>query len=136
MRRALLDTNLYIDWMNAGEREAIILGASLVRHLSTVVLMELEAGCTTLAARRAVQDLSRAFARVGRVVPPSRAAWASAGLVLRQLRSSGREIRRSSLVNDTLIALTARDLGATVFTKDSSDFTAIRRVVDFSLSVV
>ena len=67
---------------------------------------------------------------------PSPAAWKRAGAVLRGLRSRGREVRRASLVNDMLIALTARDTGATVFTRDGSDFGVIRKLVDFSLMVV
>lgn len=136
MNRVLLDTNVYIAWMNAGEHEGLVVGSGLVRHMSTVVLMELEAGATTLAARRAVNELSRAYERAGRLVVPSRDVWRRAGAVLRGLRSRGREIRRSSLVHDVLIALTARDIGASVFTNDASDFGAIRKVVDFSLSIV
>ncbi len=136
MKRALLDTNVYIDWLNAGHHEPLVLGPGLVRHMSTVVLMELEAGATTLAARRAIGQLSLAFERTGRLVAPSPAAWKRAGSVLRGLRARGREVRRASVVNDMLIALTARDIGATVFTRDSSDFAAIRRLVDFSLIAV
>jgi predicted nucleic acid-binding protein len=136
VRRALLDTNVYIGWMNAGEHEALVLGPGLVRHMSAVVRMELEAGATTVAARRAVGHLSSAFERTGRLVVPSVSAWKRVGGVLRALRSKGREVRRSSLVHDVLIALTARDIGATVFTNDGSDFTAIRKLVDFSLTIV
>jgi predicted nucleic acid-binding protein len=49
---------------------------------------------------------------------------------------AGREVRRASLVNDVLIALTARSLGATLYTADGEDFKAIRRVRDFALQVV
>lgn len=49
---------------------------------------------------------------------------------------AGQEVRRASLVNDVLIALTARQLGATLCTADDEDFRAIRRVRDFSLEVV
>ena len=57
-------------------------------------------------------------------------------LALRALRLAGREIRRASLVNDVLIALTARRLGATVCTGNTDDFEAIRRVRNFSLRAV
>jgi len=52
------------------------------------------------------------------------------------LRLAGHEIRRASLVNDLLIALTARQMGATVYTSDLQDFEAIRRIRDFSLRAV
>jgi predicted nucleic acid-binding protein len=37
-------------------------------------------------------------------------------------------------VNDVLIALTARDIGAVVLTNDASDFAAIAQVLDFSFA--
>ena len=40
------------------------------------------------------------------------------------------------LAYGVLIALTARHLGATLYTANADDFTAIRRVRDFSLEVV
>ncbi len=44
-------------------------------------------------------------------------------------------MRRASLVNDVLIALTARAIGATLYTADG-DFEAIRQVRAFALRVV
>lgn len=136
MKRVILDTNVYISFINTGAHEPVMLGSGFVRHMRTVVLMELEAGAGTPAARRAVSRLARAFDATGRVLPPSTAAWKRAGRILHGLRTGGREIRRASLVNDVLIALTARDIGATVITSDVSDFSAIRRLVDFSFDAV
>jgi predicted nucleic acid-binding protein len=79
---------------------------------------------------------TNAFERTNRLLPPSTTAWARAGTVLRKLRESGREIRRSSLVHDLLIALTARDIGATVLTSHESDFASIRKYLDFSFEVI
>jgi len=42
----------------------------------------------------------------------------------------------SSLVNDVLIALSARSVGATVVTSNAKDFTAIREIRPFKLTVV
>jgi predicted nucleic acid-binding protein len=39
-------------------------------------------------------------------------------------------------VHDVLIALTARAIGATVYTSDAADFEAIRRVERFKLEIV
>ena len=44
-------------------------------------------------------------------------------------------VRRASLLNDLLIALTARDLGAVLLTRDESDFSSIREVVPFTFEV-
>jgi predicted nucleic acid-binding protein len=70
------------------------------------------------------------------LVAPSPSQFDEAGLVLRALRLAGREIRQASLVNDVLIALTARHLGATLYSGDVEDFEAIQRVRDFSLKAV
>ena len=40
------------------------------------------------------------------------------------------------LVNDCLIALASRQIGATVFTHNGRDFAAIRQLVSFKLVVV
>jgi predicted nucleic acid-binding protein len=41
MRRLVFDTNVCIDWINAGRHEAVIFQREAVRHLSAVVVMEL-----------------------------------------------------------------------------------------------
>ena len=83
-----------------------------------------------------MKQLADTFARLGRLAAPSSTAFRRAGPLLRSLRARGREIHRAAFVNDVLIALTARELGATVLTSDASDFGAIQRVLDFSLTVV
>jgi predicted nucleic acid-binding protein len=134
-RRAIFDTNVYIDWLNAGLHEELLVGRGFVRYLSAVVLMELRTGATMLPARRAVDQLARAYGSGGRVVAPPVDVFDRAGRTLQRLREAGREIRRASLVQDVLIALTARALGATLFTADE-DYEAIRAVLDFDLEWV
>ena len=81
------------------------------------------------AGKRVAGFSAAAFARADRVLVPSGAVYEDAGHVLRALGSS-------SLVNDVLIALSARMIGATVVTSNSRDFTAIREVCPFKLTVV
>ena len=108
-----------------------------MRYLSSVVQMELRVGAATRPARRLLDQLIRAHAASARLVAPSAPVFDEAGLVLRALRTAGRDVRHASLVNDVLIALTARRLGATLYTTgDAEDFRAIRGVRDFSLEVV
>jgi predicted nucleic acid-binding protein len=135
VKRVLLDTNLYIDWLNAGTREPLFLGPGLVRYLSAVVLLELRAGARTRSARHAVDALARAYRAGGRLLPPSADAFDRAGSVLRKLKVAGLEVRAASLVNDVLIAETARTIGATVVTANRSDFEAIQSVEAFSLEI-
>ena len=79
-----------------------------------------------------------AFDRVGRILVPSGAAWQDAGHVLRALqeRRGDRVTGAASLVNAVLIALSACAIRATVLTSDARDFTAIREIRPFELTVV
>ena len=79
-----------------------------------------------------------AFDRADRILVPSGAVYEDAGHVLRALQESrGYQVQRSpSLVNDVLIALSARSIGATVMTSNARDFAAIRAVRPFKLTIV
>jgi len=39
MERVIFDTDLYIDWLREGAREELLVGASFLRYMSTVVLL-------------------------------------------------------------------------------------------------
>lgn len=138
MERVVFDSDLYIDWINVGSREELLLGRWFARYMSTVVLLELQAGALDPAAAKAVGDLYRAFTRTGRLISPSPESYWRAGSVLRVLqRRHGFDLRtRFRLVNDCLIALSSRQVGATVITRNRRDFRLIQQVVPFSLLVV
>lgn len=136
MIKAVFDTNLYVGWMRDGSHEDLMLDREFARYLSAVVQLELRAGTTTTRATRAVDQLVAAYARGGRRLVPAAEVFDQAGTILKRLRSNGREVRRASLVNDVLIAVSARVVGATVFTADAADFEAIHEVWPFELRVV
>ena len=138
MRRVVIDTNIYVDWLNAGLHENIVFQRNSIKHLSAVVLMELRAGAFTLRDRRLVQRVESAFARAGRILVPSRIVFVEAGDALRRLQANpGVRIEtRHSIVNDVLIALSARSIGATVVTQNEGDYRAIQAVRAFQLVVV
>ena len=138
MRRLLIDTNIYIDWFNRGRHADILFQRDTVKHLSAVVLMELRAGAFSLRDRRLVQRVEAAFAKSGRILVPSRAVFVEAGDALRHLRADRSfHIETShSIVNDVLIALSARSIGATVVTQNEDHFQAIRAVRSFQLVVI
>lgn len=135
MKPAVLDTNLYVDWLSKRARPELVTGAHHRLHLSAVVAMELRVGARTLPARRAVQRLLRAYQKVDRVLTPAATAFDAAGATLQRLADRGLEIRRASLSHDVLIALSARSIGATVLTRDR-DYLAIREVIDFDLELI
>ena len=71
MQRVIIDTNVYIDWMNDGQYEEVIFQKDAVKHLSAIVIMELAAGAFSTRDRRLVREIGLAFGRVGRVIAPS-----------------------------------------------------------------
>jgi len=138
MRRLVIDSGVYIDWLNAQRHEDILFGRDCVKYLSAVVLMELRAGAFSSRDRRLLQRLETAFFRTGRVLAPTASVFAEAGEVLRRLQSErGYNLKgRHSVVNDVLIALSARSIGATVATQNARDFRAIQTIRSFPLRLV
>lgn len=138
MRRLVIDTNLYIDWLNRGLHEEILFRRDAVKYLSAVVLMELRAGAFSRPDRRVLKRLQAAFEGADRILTPSRSVFAEAGDALRQLQDDrGHNITtRHSIVNDVLIALSARSIGATVVTQNERDYRAIQSIRSFRLAVV
>jgi len=131
MKKVLLDTNLFIDWMNTRSRDDLIVGPGYARYLSGIVLMELRAGARTRPASRALDSLFRAYRDAGRLVLPGAAIFDGAGRALQKLRRLGAvDVRGAAIVHDVLIALSARSIGATVLTRDA-DLAIIRRAVPF-----
>ncbi len=138
MQRVIIDTNLYIDWLNEGLYETVIFQRDAVKHLSAVVIMELAAGAFSLRDRRLVREISSAFGRVGRIVAPTVSMYQEAGEILRRLQEPLDYTLASAhgLANDVLIALSARSIGAVVITQNDRDFAAIKKIHPFKLSIV
>jgi predicted nucleic acid-binding protein len=138
MRRLVVDSSIYIDWLNARRHEEVLFRRGDVKYLSAVVLMELRAGAFSTTDRRLLQNLETAFLRMGRILTPTASVFAQAGDVLRRLQADhGYRVKRSrSIVDDVLIALSARSIGAVVATQNARDFLAIRSVRSFRLQLV
>jgi predicted nucleic acid-binding protein len=138
MQRVIIDTNVYIDWMNDGLYEAVIFQRDAVNHLSAVVIMELAAGAFSVKDRRLVREISTVFGRVNRIVAPTVSMYQEAGEVLRKLQASLGYMVASAhgLANDVLIALSALSIGAVVITQNDRDFAAIQKIRPFKLSIV
>lgn len=134
----VIDTNVYIGWLNVGRYEEVLFQRDAVKYLSAVVLMELRAGAVSAGDRRLVQRLENAFERAGRILTPSHAVFSEGGDVLRRLQvEAGYRVGAShSIANDVLIALSARSIGATVVTNNERDYRAIERIRRFRLALV
>ena len=122
-----LDTNIFIDGFRSEVAQADIF-AFLNRwlpftYLSAVVMQELAAGARTPQASRDVEDgVFGPFERRRRVFAPSGAAFARSGRVLAALAArEGWQVfdEKPSLLNDALLAVSCREQGITLITKDA-----------------
>jgi predicted nucleic acid-binding protein len=141
--RLIFDTSVYVDVLRDAEFAKAFrprYARDLPRtHFSSVVVQELLAGARTFRHRRQAAALYEPFERVRRMATPTHAIWTEAGTVLAALYArvpAARDKLRRGLLNDVLIALSGRTLGATVVTRDGADFTLIRRVRPFALEVI
>jgi len=138
MFKKLVDTNVFIDrFADPFSYQGLFLSDGLV-YLSSVVLMELKAGCHTKETVKAVHDLRNVFDRVGGIAVPALRDYDIAGEILARLQSAkGYDIKKSaSITNDCLIAASAKSMGAVVYTQNKKDFVAIRDVFDFKVDFV
>jgi predicted nucleic acid-binding protein len=99
--------------------------------------MELRAGASGHDVL-AVDRLEKTFRKNRRILPPSSAVFSEGGEILRRLRvERAYDLATSqSIVNDVLIALSARSIGATVATQNERDFRAIQSLCGFDLFIV
>ena len=137
-RWLVFDTSVYITAIRGGldSPAFLTLQERLPRtHLASVVSAELRAGATSEGARRAVHEFTHWAHRVGRIVTPNASDWERAGDILGRIRVKEPKLRSRlpSLWNDLLIALSARQIGATVVTSNALDFELLRRYVRFDL---
>jgi predicted nucleic acid-binding protein len=134
----VFDTNVYVAALREGVNGAAfarILQRAPRTYLASVVSAELRAGATDQTGRRAVGELVDQFDRLGRIVTPDARSWNLAGDVLGEIRrrEPGLRARIASLWNDALIALSARQIGASIITDNVKDFELLRRSVPFDL---
>lgn len=141
--RVVVDTSVYIDVLRDRAFAATfrpLYERGLPRtHLSSVVAQELLAGARTVAHRRLARVLVEPFERARRVVTPTHPIWCDTGDVLAELWRSAPSFRSAvhgGLVNDVLIALTARAIGATVITRNRVHFEMIREVRRMGVEVL
>ncbi len=107
-------------------------------YLSGVAVEELYAGALDGAAVRLVERYVSALERAGRVVTPTFQDWKEAGKLIARItrKEPGRKPKVQQMVNDMLLALSARRIGADLFTFNRDDFELIRRHTPFSLKVL
>jgi predicted nucleic acid-binding protein len=131
-----LDTNIFIDGFRSEEAQAEVFAflnrALPFTYLSAVVMQELAAGARTIQAARDVQQgVFGPFERRRRVFAPSSAAFAESGRVIAAVATrEGWQVLddNPSLLNDALIAVSCREQGITLITRDG-DFKRLSPLV-------
>jgi predicted nucleic acid-binding protein len=138
----LLDTNVYLDAARSAPRRDQFRSAFFpllpATYLSAVVAYELMVDAADRRSRAYVADFLRPLERTGRVVTPTFDDWTEAAALVTaiELRDRGWRSKLPALLNDILIALSARRIGAMVLTRNRDDFLLIRRHTGFSLRVL
>lgn len=139
----LFDTNVYI----AVLRDAAFATVFRPRYLrdlpltffSSVVAQELLAVARTPRHERQAKALYEPFERVRQIVTPTHNVWKEAGHLVAAIFESTPQFRsklNQGLLNDILIALSARSIGASVVTGNVEDFRLIQRFRAFNLEAI
>ena len=118
--------------------ERYFLPAVFRTYLSSVAVEELHAGALDGAAVRLVERYVGALEKAGRVVTPTFQHWKEAGTLVARItrKEPGRKAKVQQMLNDILLALSARRIGADLFTFNLDDFELIRRHKPLSLKVL
>jgi predicted nucleic acid-binding protein len=138
----LLDTNVYLEAVRSEEKKTQFRRTFFpllpATFLCSVVAYELYVNAQNRPTRSLVGEFIRPMERTGRVVTPTFEDWVEASAVVDAIEEKDRGWRSKlpALLNDILIALCARRIGATLLTYNQDDFRLIRRHKDFSLRVL
>jgi len=99
---------------------------------SAVVVHELRRGARTALELQFVNELARKI----RIITPTESHWVESAEILSQIRKrKGYDAHKlRDLAFDVLIALSARDIGATLITCDQQDFAEIRKHALFKVA--
>jgi predicted nucleic acid-binding protein len=138
----LLDTNVYLFAIRSDEGAAFFerrfLPLVFQTHLSSIVVEELYAGALDAQAVALIESYVGALERAGRIIAPNFQDWKEAGRLIARVtrKEPGRKSKVQQMLNDILLALCARRIGADLFTFNREDFRMIHRHSPFSLKVL
>ena len=134
--RAVPDTSFLIEHFRKGSVQNIFLNLNNFYHItfSSVVLMELLSGAVDNKEQKLIEQIKNNFT----VITVTEKQWYTSGKVMLKLRKDKKidPLRIKSLLADILIAVSVRDIGAILITKNEKDFKLIREVLDFKYMAV
>lgn len=138
----VLDTNVYLEAVRSEDKRnqfrQTFFPLLPATFLSAVVAYELYVNSQNSPTRSLVREFIVPMERTGRVVTPAFEDWVEASAVVEAIEEKERGWRSKLpvLLNDILIALCARRIGATLLTYNRDDFRLIRRHKEFSLRIL
>lgn len=125
----LLDTSVYLTILH--DRSFAVAAEPRLRRiapqmvLSSVVRAELTQGARGEPGRLLVAKLARALESAGRVIAPIHEDWVEAASIQSKIWDAKPALRSKRLLNDLLIARSARRVGAYIVTDNEGDFELI-----------
>lgn len=129
----IFDTSVFIDHLRANKYINHFQNITGLIRNSAVVLSELLRGAT----KEAEADFVLTLAKNHPVLTPTEKNWMESGEILSKINEdkgfSPEKLR--DLHFDVLIALTARNYGATVITSNKTDFELIKSYKDFRFEI-
>jgi predicted nucleic acid-binding protein len=129
--KAVPDTSFLVEHFRKGTVQEVFLNLTRYYHVSfsSVVLMELLAGAFDPKERKLLDQMARNFT----VISATERQWFVCGEIMMKLRRDKKIDREriKGLLADILIAVSVRDAGAVLITKNEKDFKLIREVYDF-----
>ncbi|TAL27169.1 MAG: type II toxin-antitoxin system VapC family toxin [Nitrospirae bacterium] len=135
-QKAVLDTSFLIEHFRKGTVYDTFLDLNRFYHItfSSVVLMELLSGAYDPKEQKLIEQIKNNFT----VIAVTERQWYVAGNIMLKLRKDKKvdPLRIKRLLADILIAVSARDIGAVLITKNEKDFKLIREVLDFKYLAV
>jgi predicted nucleic acid-binding protein len=128
---AVLDASVYIENFRTGRFTLPLLRSPWIVRCSAVVLHELRRGARTSLEVRFVGELARKV----QILTPTEGHWLESADVLSRVgaKKGFGPSKLRDLAFDTLIALSARDSGATLITCNRRDFAEIGKCVAFKV---
>ena len=142
-RKIIYDTSVYIEIIRSkpyAEAFRSRYETNLpLTFFNSVVVQELLAGATDSLRRATAEGFYRPFERARRIVTPTHVVWKEAGRLLGVIRGQSKDQKdrlTGSFVNDLLIAVSAKSIGASVVTLNADDFTLISKYVPLVIEIL
>ncbi|MBI5300365.1 MAG: PIN domain-containing protein [Deltaproteobacteria bacterium] len=133
-RTLVIDTSVYINFFRGKNTIGSVLDSEkMTVYCTSVIIAELLAGAFSTKEREVILKMRQHFKNDLRLVTPTEEDWFWCGYTLSQIgkKHGFEQIKKSRLINDCLIALACKNLGATLLTENNKDFGLIRRFIDF-----